>query len=215
MARAGQDLWYEWKDGNSKKNGYSHELYTAITHKGKPALKSESSLKHIADDRTNHFSLTLVSSEIEPLLSFELEASEIKKDQRFTTRVSGKPEGLNYLFSVNRNGKKESIAVPRSAFEYFDFEDNFLYGRVVPGKSRTYKVLNTFTLGVEQRAIKYVKDETIKAGKKKYDCRKYTSSGGTFSATIWRDKKTDAIVKQVFSNGSIIQRTSQKQALKF
>ncbi len=211
--RTGQNHWFSWYGDKDHRIGYNNEKYEKIIYKNKVTLKTTSILQHRAGEVVNDFSITLYSSELEPMIELSVKAVEKQKDgELFTTTVKGKPDGVNYIFHVNRNGENKEVKVPRMAFDYFDFEDHFLYSRTVPGKSRTYKVLNSFTLGVENKTIEYQGDEKIDVEGKSYLCRKYNVKNKNSESKIWREKSTHAIVKQTFGKGAYILRTDMEKA---
>lgn len=212
--RAGQEYWYKWYGPDGKPNGYSFEKYELTTNNGLKALKTTSNLYHKSKGAVNTFSIHLLSTELEPMVKYVLSAKEEKGGTMFSISVKGKPSGENYKFEINRNGEIKQIKTPRKAFEYFDFEDHFLYGRMVPGKDRKFKVLNSFSLGVEEKSYKYEGDETIKVGKKKYECKKFITKSTTTTSTVYRDAATGAIVKQTFDNGSYIEISTKEKAEK-
>lgn len=212
--RAGQDLWYSWKDANGKSNGHSHEILIKTTHEGAPALKTISTLLHVAEQGSKDFALSLVSTELEPMVRFSVKVSETIKDQTMMTAMKAWPEGVVYIFIIDRAGKKERVKVDRSTFDYFDFEDHYLYAATVIGASRDYRILNSFTLGVEKRKITLIGEEKLKVDGKTYDCRKFTNKSKEYLTTLWRDKKTGAVIRQSFPNKAIIEISTEEKAKK-
>lgn len=212
--RAGQNLWYVWKDESGKSNGYSHEILIKTTSEGAPALKTVSSLHHVLEKGTTDFDLSLVSTELEPLIRFSVKVSEKIEAKTGTTTMKARPEGMDYIFDLDRAGEKESIKVSRSTFDYFDFEDHYLYSATVAGSSREYRVLNSFTLGVEKRKITMVGEESIKVEGKTYQCRKFTNKSKQYMTTLWRDKNNGAVIRQSFANNSVILISTEEKAKK-
>ena len=211
--RAGQDLWFAWFDDNGKRIGYNHETYEKLIYNDKVTLKTTSIIQHRVDNVVNDFTIVLYSTELEPLVKLSIKAVEKGKDGKlFTTVVDARSKGTNYIFDVNRNGEKKVVKIPRTGFDYFGFEDHFLYSRNLPGKSRTYKVLNSFTLAIEDITITYEKDETIKVEGKSYLCRKFIEKNKQTTSSMWRGKSTHAIVKQIFGKGTYIIRTTSEKA---
>jgi len=126
--------------------------------------------------------------------------------------MSAKPDQENYLFHIDRNGEKERRKVARADFDYFDFEDHYLYGADRAGQPRKFRVLNSFTLGIEIRTVECKGDEILKVKGKKYDCLKYVCITKDFTTTVWKEKKTNTIIKQTFPNGATIQLSNKNAA---
>lgn len=212
MERAGQDLWYAWHDTAGKRNGYSHDTFTKTTQNGKPALGVATILHNQIGPATNDIRLNLVSSELEPMVKFSIEATETGKSQTYTTTLKGKPDGLAYRFEVNHNGTKKTVVVPRERFDYFDFEDHYLYSGIVKGKNRSVRVLNSLTLAVEKRTIHNLGDASVELAGRRHACEKYSVKTNEYETTLWFDKTSRALVQQTFSNGSSIRLSTRKEA---
>ena len=213
LDRAGQDHWYQWTDEKGKRNGYSHDVMQKTQLQGKPALQTTSLLHTITGALTNDIKLTLVSTDLEPMSSFSITATEKSDKETFTTTMTGKPDGLSYRFNIDRNGEKKTIEVPRTAFDYFDFEDHYLYSGIIEGMSKTHRVLNSLTLVVEKRIIKNEGTETVRVNKAKRKCAKFTVRTQDFESQVWLDQSTQALIKQTFANGAKIILSTKKEAV--
>jgi len=214
LDRAGQENWYAWYDEQGKRNGYSEERFEKITVQGKPGVRTTSKVVLKAKGKTTTVDLTLTSTEMEPMVDYCLTVSDEMDGKKETTVLTGKPEGALYLFKVTRpEGTKQTIPVERSVFDYFDFEDHYFFFDLVPGKKREYKILNTFTLGVEVRGFENLGDEKKKIKKQKTDCMKIGVTSKDYGAKILIRKSDGVIISQDFTNKTRIEWTDKEKAL--
>jgi len=126
----------------------------------------------------------------ENLVSYSLN----KKEKGADVTTEGRLDGDTFRFNVNENGKKRTIAIPRSSYDHTTMEcpeatmDFGATGRAV------LKMLDTEFMTVVERSYRLVREEAYRIGDKEYRCRIVDFTDPNKSCRRWIGKEGDAVI---------------------
>jgi len=126
----------------------------------------------------------------ENLVSYSLN----KKEKGADVTTEGRLDGDTFHFNVNENGKKRTIAIPRSSYDHTTMEcpeatmDFGATGRAV------LKMLDTEFMTVVERSYRLVREEAYRIGDREYRCRIVDFTDPNKSCRRWIGKEGDAVI---------------------